>query len=109
MENIVDYTKNIRNWKFTGEEPIIMDFYATWCGPCKAMAPILEEIAEEYKGKLKVIKIDIDKNIEFANICYVKSVPTLFFISRNGNFQRIIGAQPKDVIINIIKSNLLNE
>ena len=88
---------------------VLVDFYAEWCGPCKMLSPILEEIAEEYKGKLKVIKIDIDKNIEFANICYVKSVPTLFFISRNGNFQRIIGAQPKDVIINIIESNLLNE
>lgn len=109
MENIKDYTKNIRNWEFTGEKPIIMDFYATWCGPCKSLAPTLEEIAKEYKDTIKVIKVDIDKNAEFADICFVKSVPTLFFISKDGTFKRVIGAQAKDVIKNIIDNDLLNE
>ena len=108
MENFNDIIKGVQsNWKFSGETPVIIDFYATWCGPCKALAPTLHKIAEEYEGKIKVLKVDIDQNQSFAETCEVQSVPTLFLIRRDGTFQRMIGAQPYNVLKNAIETELL--
>lgn len=107
MENIQDYTRNVSNWQFTGEKPIIIDFYATWCGPCKSLAPTLEAIAKQYEGRVKVLKVDIDRNQGFAATCGVRSVPTLFFIRKDGMFQRVVGAQPMNVIQSIVENELL--
>jgi thioredoxin len=69
-------------WKFIGEQPCIVDFYATWCGPCKMLAPNLEKIAEKYKGKIKVYKVDVDKEKELAMAFNVQSIPTILFIPK---------------------------
>ncbi len=109
MENIKDLTRNLRNWTFTGEKPVIMDFYATWCGPCKYLSPIVEEIAREYKDRLSVVKVDIDRNQGFAATCGIQSVPTLFFIRKDGTITRMVGVQPKPVVEDMVKRELLSE
>ena len=71
---------NLSNWQFLGERPAIVDFYASWCGPCKMPAPILDDVAAEYDGKVDVYKIDVDKEPALANAFKMRSIPTLLFI-----------------------------
>ena len=89
--------ENISQYKeFLGADvsatPMIIDFYATWCGPCMRMAPSLEALAEEYKGKVNVIKVDVDARQDFATAAGISAMPTLFFIDREGNIERHVGA-----------------
>ncbi|MCM1108056.1 MAG: thioredoxin [Clostridium sp.] len=94
MENIKTYLPHLRGYDFTGRIPVVIDFYATWCGPCKALAPVLERVAQEYEGRVKVLKVDVDKNSALATAAGIRSVPTLFFIDLEGNIERISGALP---------------
>ena len=96
MENIKSYLHLIKGHDYTGNYPVIIDFYASWCGPCKALAPLLERIAHEYDGVLKVIKFDIDKNEAIADAASIRSVPTLFFVDIDGNIKRHVGSVPYD-------------
>ncbi len=77
-QKIYDYSKS-KEWKFVGDKPCIIDFYATWCGPCKAMAPTINQIAKEYKGKINVYKVDVDAQQELASVFGITSMPTLLF------------------------------
>ena len=79
MENIKDYQQYLRGYNYTGITPVIIDFYATWCGPCQALAPMLKRLADEYKGRIKVLKVDVDKNQALAVAAQIQSIPTLFF------------------------------
>lgn len=90
-EKIVDYEKG-SEWDFRGEKPAIIDFYATWCGPCKRMAPVLDSIAGEYKGRINVYKVDIDKQEELAGMFGIRSIPSLLFIPMEGKPQMQVGA-----------------
>lgn len=92
LEHVFNYMANPQEWKFEGERPAIVDFYASWCGPCKAMAPHLDKIAEEYAGRIDVLKVDIDQEAELAHVFNIRSVPTLLFIPREGNPQQAQGA-----------------
>ena len=94
MENIKDYQQYLKGYDYTGNIPVIIDFYATWCGPCQAMSPMLQRLAQEYEGRLKVIKIDVDQNQELASAARIMSIPTLFFINKDGEIQRYIGSMP---------------
>jgi thioredoxin len=82
-------------WKFAGERPAIVDFYAEWCGPCKMLGPVLEELSGKYEGKMDVFKVDIDKEPELASVFGVQSVPTLIFIPQEGQPSMALGALPK--------------
>ena len=77
MENIKDYQQYLRGYNYTGVTPVIIDFYATWCGPCQAMAPMLKRLAQEYEGRIKVLKVDVDKNQALAAAARIQSIPTL--------------------------------
>jgi len=104
-EKVFDYTKE-KEWKYKGELPGIIDFYADWCQPCKMVAPIIEELAEEYKGKLNVWKVDTEAEQELAMVFGIQSIPSLLFIPVDGQPQMAAGALPKDTFKKVIKEEL---
>ena len=85
-------------------QPVLVDFWAVWCGPCRAVAPIVEELAGEYEGKLKVMKLDVDDNPRTAGAYGVQSIPTLLVFKDGKPAERIIGAVPKKVIVDKLQS-----
>ncbi|MDO9576530.1 MAG: thioredoxin [Candidatus Cloacimonadales bacterium] len=91
---IYDYENN-KDWKFKGEKPAIIDFYADWCGPCKMVHPILEELAQEYQGKLDIYQVDTEQEQELAAAFGIRSIPSLLFAPMNGKPQMAMGALPK--------------
>ncbi len=105
---IFDYEKN-KQWKYQGSKPAIIDFYADWCGPCRILAPVMEEIAKEYAGKIEVYKVDTDKERELSMKLGITSLPTLVFIPVNGQPRATMGALPKAELVKIINEVLLNE
>ncbi len=85
-----------KEWKFVGTTPAIIDFYADWCGPCKVVAPILEELKEEYGDKLDIFKVNTEEQRELSSIFGIQSIPSLLFIPKEGQPQMAMGALPKD-------------
>jgi thioredoxin 1 len=104
-EKVFNFTDN-KEWKFEGDKPCIIDFYADWCGPCKMVAPILEELSKEYDGKLNVYKVDTEDQRELAGIFGVQSIPSLLFVPKEGQPQMAMGALPKDTFIQAFKDVL---
>ena len=94
-QKVFNFEKNT-DWKFEGDKPAIIDFYADWCGPCKMVAPILEELSVEYDGKLNIYKIDTESEQELASVFGIKSIPSLLFIPKDAQPQMAQGALPKD-------------
>jgi len=94
-EKVFDFEKS-QEWKFEGELPCIIDFYADWCGPCKMVAPILEELSNEYKGKVNVYKVDTEDQRELAGMFGIQSIPSLLFVPKDGQPQMAMGALPKE-------------
>ena len=105
-EQIFDYTKD-QDWTYKGSLPAIIDFYADWCGPCKAVAPVLEELSKEYDGKLSIYKIDTDKEQELSALFGIQSIPTLLFIPVDGAPMMQRGAIPKKAFQQVIEERLL--
>ena len=89
------------------EIPVLVDFYADWCGPCKAIAPVLEQIAEDYESDFRVVKLNVDDNTEIASKYKVQSITTLSLFKSGEEVERIVGAVPKEVILNRVRENLL--
>jgi thioredoxin 1 len=105
ISKIFDYEKN-REWKYAGTRPCVIDFYADWCGPCKMVAPILEDLAENFKEKLDIYKINTEEEQELASVFGIRSIPSLLFIPAVGQPQMAMGALPKDAFIKIFKDVL---
>jgi len=104
-EKVFDYERN-KEWSFAGERPAIVDFYADWCGPCKSLAPVLAEIAEDYDGRVDVYKVDTEKEAELAGLFGVSSIPTLLFIPKSGKPQAAAGALPRAALEEVIEEVL---
>lgn len=104
-EKVFDFEAN-KEWKFKGEIPAIIDFYADWCGPCKRVAPIMEELAKEYDGKVKIYKIDTEVERELAVMFGIRSIPSILFIPVEGQPQMTTGALPKENFVQMIKEVL---
>ena len=92
IKRIMDFEKNRTEWVYKGDKPAIVDFYADWCGPCKKVAPALEELASEYAGKVYIYKINIDKEPELAGLFGVKNIPAFLIIPMKGKPQMSSGA-----------------
>lgn len=108
LRKIADYESNPEGWNFLGDKPALIDFYASWCGPCKALSPVLEEIAKEYDGKVDVYKVNVDEERELASLFNVRSVPTLVFIPLKGTPQLAAGALSKVQLKKAIDSLLMS-
>ncbi len=107
-EKVFNFELN-KEWKFEGELPCIIDFYADWCGPCKMVAPILEELSMEYAGKINVYKIDTEAEQELASVFGIRSIPSMLFCPVDGQPQMSVGALPKDSLIHAIDDVLLKK
>jgi thioredoxin len=103
---VFNYETN-KEWKYLGNKPAIIDFYASWCGPCRIMTPRLEEIAKEYAGKIIVYKVDTDKEQALSANMGIQSLPTLVFIPQSGKPQASLGAIPKESLVKAIHEVLL--
>lgn len=106
LSKVMNFENGNKEWKYLGDKPCIIDFYADWCGPCKMVAPILEEIANEYKGKLYVYKIDTEKEEALSSIFSIRSIPSILFVPMEGKPQMTQGALPKTSIKEAIENIL---
>ena len=108
-KNIMNYDEHPQEWVFEGNRPAIIDFYATWCGPCKMTAPIIERLARKYKGQIDFYKVDIDQERELAQIFGIRSIPTFLFIPMKGQPTAQMGAMQLADFEDIIESELLGK
>jgi thioredoxin len=104
-EKVFNYEEN-KEWKFEGVKPCLIDFYADWCGPCKMVAPVLEELSEEYDGKLDIYKVNTEEQKELSAIFGIQSIPSLLFVPKDGQPQMAMGALPKDTLEKAFKDVL---
>lgn len=108
-QKVFNYEKNPDNWVFEGDLPCIVDFYADWCKPCKLIAPIMEELAAEYKGKINVYKVNTEQQRELSTLFGIKSIPSVLFIPMSGKPQMSTGALPKESFKQVIDEFLLGK
>ena len=108
LKKVFNYEEN-KDWKFEGELPCIIDFYADWCGPCKMVAPILEELSKEYEGKINIYKVDTEQERELAAAFGIRSIPSILFCPKDGQPQMAMGALPKPSLKKAIEEILLAE
>ena len=101
-EKVFNYEAS-KEWKFEGKNPCIIDFYADWCGPCKMVAPVLEELAEEYKGKVDIYKVNTEQQQELAAAFGIRSIPSILFCPKDAEPQMSMGALPKEAFVKAIE------
>jgi thioredoxin len=109
LSKVVNYEENPTEWKYLGDKPAIVDFYTSWCGPCKMIAPIMDELATQYEGKIYVYKVNTEQEQELASVFNIRSIPTLLFVPMNGAPQITVGAMSKTQFDEAIKTVLLNK
>jgi thioredoxin 1 len=105
LNKVFNYEKN-KEWKFEGEKPCVIDFYADWCGPCKMVAPVLEELAKDYEGKLDIYKVNTEEEMELAAAFGIRSIPSILFVPSTGQPQMALGALPKETLVKAFKEVL---
>jgi len=105
LKKVFNFEKN-KEWKFEGEIPCIIDFYADWCGPCKAIAPVLEELSDDYTGKVNIYKVDTEAEQELAAAFGIRSIPSMLFVPKDAEPQMAQGALPKHELEKIINNVL---
>ena len=93
---VMNYDSNPNEWKYLGDKPAIIDFWATWCPPCKVIAPILDDLAKDYAGQIYIYKVDVDKEPQLASAFGIQSIPTLLFVPLTGDPKAEVGAIPKE-------------
>jgi len=108
LEKVFNFEQN-KDWKFEGDLPCLIDFYADWCGPCKMVHPILEELSKEYDGKIRIYQIDTEAEQELAAAFNIKSIPSLLFCPSEGQPQMVQGALPKATLKKAIEEILLSK
>ena len=108
LEKVFNYEAN-KEWKFEGALPCIIDFYADWCGPCKQVAPVLEELSDEFAGKINIYKVNTEIEQELAGAFGIKSIPSMLFCPADGQPQMAVGALPKESLIQAINDVLLKK
>ena len=109
LAKVMNYEKNPQEWIYLGDKPCLIDFYASWCGPCKRLAPILEELAQEYDGEIYIYKVNTEEERELAAAFGIRSIPTLLFCPMEGRAQIAQGALPKDILKQAIDDVLLGK
>ncbi|MFI3316457.1 MAG: thioredoxin [Rikenellaceae bacterium] len=109
LEKVYNYEQNSDELIYLGDKPALVDFYASWCGPCKAIAPILEELAAEYEGQIYIYKVDTEQERKISQVFNIRSIPTLLFIPMEGKPSMAQGAMPKAELQKSIDELLLNK
>ena len=109
LTKVANYEANPQEWKYLGDRPAIIDFYADWCGPCKSIAPVLEELAAEYDGQIYIYKINTETEQELASAFGIRSIPSLLFVPMNEAPQMAQGAMPKSAFKEAIETVLLKK
>jgi thioredoxin 1 len=108
IEKIFDFENNTE-WKYKGSLPCVIDFYADWCGPCRMLAPVFEELGREYSGRVEMYKVDTEAEQELAAIFGIRSIPSILFIPAGGQPHMMTGAIPKSNLSQIIEEVLLKK
>jgi len=108
LQKVWNFEKHPQEWVYEGKEPCVIDFYADWCGPCKRVAPIMDEMAKKYNGKVKIYKINVDKERKLAAVFRIQSIPAVLFSPAKGKPMMQVGLLPNDTYVKIINEQLLN-
>ncbi len=108
LEKVFNYEAN-KEWKFEGKLPCVIDFYADWCQPCKIVAPILEELAVEFDGKINIYKVNTEQEVDLASAFGIRSIPSMLFCPAEGQPQMAVGALPKETLVQAINDVLLKK
>jgi thioredoxin 1 len=105
LQKVFNYETN-KEWKFEGELPCVVDFWAPWCGPCKVVGPVLDELSKEYSGKVNFYKVNTDEEQELGSVFGIRSIPSLLFIPKEGQPKMAVGALPKESLKQAIEEEL---
>ncbi len=108
LKKVFDYEKH-QEWTYSGELPAVVDFWAPWCGPCRFLSPIIEELSAEMKGTVQFYKVNTDEEQELASVFGIRSIPSLLFIPKEGKPMMAAGALPKPELVKVINEQLLKK
>jgi thioredoxin 1 len=106
LSKVFNYEKN-KQWKFEGSIPAVIDFWAPWCGPCRMVGPVIDELSKEFAGKVNFYKVNTDEEQELAGAFGIRSIPSLLFVPMTGQPKMAVGALPKEAMKQAIQEELL--